>query len=124
VTVEDASRAIATALHIAARLRGSLAALAPWHPFNKGTVQAADAALPDATDAFLKLFENLVNHLQDQVWRRIVVDEGFRDPAEMSRRDIAESMEKTGLLASTQDFLEVVRLRNRLAHLYPDDPGR
>lgn len=124
MTGEDADRAIATATRLAGRLRRSLAALEPYHPFDGPAVLAVDSAAPDATDAFLKRFENLVNHLQDQVWRRIVVEESFRDPAEMSRRDIAEAMEKTGLLRSTRDFLDAVRIRNRLSHLYPDDPGR
>lgn len=101
-----------------------MTALAPYHPFHQQSVLAAEQAAPDASDAFLKRFENLVNHIQDQVWRRIVVEEGFRDPSEMSRRDIAENMEKAGLLRSTQEFVDVVRIRNRLSHLYPDDPAR
>lgn len=75
-------------------------------------------------DAFLKRFENLVNHIQDQIWRRVVVDEGYRDPTELSRRDIADLMEKLGLLSGEQAFREVVRIRNRLARLYPDEPAR
>ena len=121
---DDTAQAVATARRLADRLNRSLATLAPFHPFDGHSVLAADAALPDASDAFLKRYENLVSHLQDQVWRRIVVEEGLRDPAEMSRRDIAEQMERAGLLPDALGFLDAVRIRNRLAHLYPDDPER
>lgn len=120
----DTSHAIRIGTHLAQRLQASLDTLGRFHPFDATRVTEADIAVPDATDAFLKRLENLVNHIQDQVWRRIVVDEGFRDPAEMSRRDIAELMEKITLLPSVAEFREVVRLRNRLSHVYPDDPER
>jgi hypothetical protein len=33
-------------------------------------------------------------------------------------------MEKIAVLPSVVEFREVVRLRNRLSHVYPDDPDR
>ena len=65
-----------------------------------------------------------MSHIQDQVWRRVVVDEGYRGPTELSRRGIVDLMEKIGLLSAEQAFREVVRVRNRLAHLYPEEPAR
>lgn len=121
---EDTARAVRLASHLGGRLAASLAVLARFLPFDAAQVEAVNEQVPDATDAFLKRFENLVNHVQDQAWRLIAVDEGFRDPAEMSRRDIAEFMAKIGLLTSYEDFREVVRIRNRLSHVYPDDPAR
>lgn len=53
-----------------------------------------------------------MNQLQDQVRRRIVAEEGLRDPATMSRRDILDYMEKIGVIASADAFLDVVRARN------------
>ena len=105
-------------------MRDGLAQLAPYLPFDAPSLEAADAALPFATDALLKRFENLVNHLQDQVWRRAAVALSFRDPAAMSRRDLADAMERLGFLPSADAFVEVIRTRNRLSHLYPDDPAR
>ena len=124
MTDEDTLRAVQLASHLGGRLRASLASLVPFLPFDAAQVVAANETMPDATDAFLQPFGNLVNHLQDQAWRLIAVDEGFRDPSEMSRRDIAEFAAKLGLLTSYEDFREVVRVRNRLSQVYPDDPAR
>ena len=37
----------------------------------------------------------------------------------MTARDIANRMEKVGALADARAWLDLVRLRNRLAHEYP-----
>jgi uncharacterized protein YutE (UPF0331/DUF86 family) len=120
----DLANALDDAERIAEALRRSLARLAPSFPFDAARVAGQDEAARTETDAFLKRFENLVNHLQDQVWRRIVAEEGLRDPATMSRRDILDYMEKLGVIASADDVLDVVRVRNRLSHLYPTDAER
>ena len=51
-----------------------------------------------------------------------MVEEGLRDPAEMSRRDIARWSAQP--VPDALAFLDAVRIRNRLAHVYPDDPER
>lgn len=121
---DDLLEAAAITAGLAAKLRDVLVQLAPYLPFDAERVEAVEAANSLLTDAFLKRFENLVNHLQNQLWRRVAVEQGFRNPADMSRRDLADLMEKLGLLASADDFVEVVRVRNRLSHLYPGDPAR
>jgi hypothetical protein len=120
----DLLEAQAITARLAAKLRDVLARLAPYLPFDAERVEAVEADNSLLTDAFLKRFENLVNHLQDQLWRQVAVEQGFRNPADMSRRDLADLMEKLDLLASADDFAEVVRTRNRLSHLYPGDPAR
>lgn len=105
-------------------MRDALDQMQPYIPFNADRVDAVEAANPLLTDAFPKRFENLVNHLQDQLWRRVAVEQGFRDPDRMSRRDLADLMEKLELLPSADEFLDVVRTRNRLPHVYPPDPSR
>ena len=42
----------------------------------------------------------------------------------MSRRDVAELTERLGAIPSARQFREFVTVRNRLAHLYPEDPAR
>lgn len=121
---QDFATALAVTARLATRLRDALDQLEPYIPFDADRVEAVEAANPLLTDAFLKRFENLVNHLQDQLWRRVAVEEGLRDPDRMSRRDLADLMEKLGLLPSADAFLDVVRTRNRLSHVYPPDPGR
>jgi hypothetical protein len=108
---------------IAGRLRRSVAGLAPRVPFDGAAVAGMDEATQDATDAFLKRFESLVAQLQDQVWRHalIALDE---NPEGLSRRDLAERMEKLGLLASAPEFGQAAFLRNRLSHTYPGEPER
>jgi hypothetical protein len=121
---DDLLEALAVTERLAARLRDILTQLAPYLPFDAERVEAVEADNSLLTDAFLKRFENLVNHLQDQLWRQVAVEQGFRDPGDMSRRDLADLMEKFGLLASADAFTEVVRTRNRLSHMYPGDPSR
>jgi uncharacterized protein YutE (UPF0331/DUF86 family) len=49
---------------------------------------------------------------------------GGEDIRELSRREIAELMERLGTLPSARTFRTLVAIRNRLAHVYPDDPER
>lgn len=77
----------------------------------------------DDVDAFLKRFEQLVLTLQDQVFIGLAVREG-ETPREMSRRDVTEVMERLGAIPSARDFRDFVSIRNRLGHLYPEDPAR
>lgn len=121
---DDLSVALAVTKRLADKLRDVLDELAPYLPFDADRVEAVESANSLLTDAFLKRFENLVNHLQDQLWRQAAVEQGFRDPALMSRRDLADLMEKFGLLDSADAFAEVVKTRNRLSHMYPNDPAR
>jgi len=46
------------------------------------------------------------------------------DVAHLSRRDLADLMEKLGIIPSAEDWSRVAVLRNRLAHGYPNDPAR
>ena len=80
-------------------------------------------ARQDDIDAFLKRFEQLVLTLQDQVFVGLAIREG-EDPREMSRRDVVELMERLGAIPSAKQFRDLVAVRNRLAHLYPEDPAR
>lgn len=66
----------------------------------------------------------MVNHLQDQVFRLIVAAEAMRDPRELSRRDTADYMEKLSVIADSDAFFDALRVRNRLSHVYPDEPAK
>lgn len=116
---DDLAEAVATADLLAGRMRDVVARLAPYLPFDAASLATADTELPFASDALLQRFENLVNHLQDQVWRRAAVALSLRDPAEMSRRDLADAMERLGWLASADACVDVVRTRNRLSYSTP-----
>jgi hypothetical protein len=107
----------------AARLRRSLARLQALFPIDAARLQTLDPRRQDDIDAFLKRFEQLVLSLQDQVFVGLAIREG-EDPRELSRRDLAELMERLRAIPSAAEFREFVGIRNRLAHLYPEEPDR
>jgi len=107
----------------ALRLGRSLARLDAFFPIEAGRLQALAPEQQDDIDAFLKRFEQLVLTLQDQVFIGLALREG-EEPREMSRRDVAELMERLGAVRSAQQFRRFVAMRNRLAQLYPEDPAR
>jgi hypothetical protein len=123
VTGLDLPRAVALTT-LAESLRRSRARLAATFPVSGGAVAAFDEATRTEADAFLKRFENLLKHLQDQVFRLVIVAEAVREPSGLSRRDTADHMEKFGVIADSDAFFDALRVRNRLSHVYPDEPAR
>jgi hypothetical protein len=82
------------------------------------------AALDDlrvlAARALLKAVEQ-AQDLLARIFRTYLIAEQV-DLAEMTARDIANRMEKYGMLADAGAWSGLVRLRNRLAHEYPVSP--
>ena len=114
-------RGLAATQRCAARLERSLRRLRTLFPIDAAHLPALDARQQDDIDAFLKRFEQLVLTLQDQVFVGLALQEG-EDPARLSRRDVTELMERLrrdslGRATSVSSCW----IRNRLAHLYPDD---
>ena len=107
----------------AARLQRSLDRLQPVFPIDGAGLQELASERQDDVDAFLKRFEQLVLTLQDQVFVGLALREG-EDPRELSRRDLAELMERMRAIPSADQFRNLVGIRNRLAHLYPEEPDR
>lgn len=118
--LSGALRAMAGCLR---RLEASRAKLGPLFPLRADQLEELDPGEEEALDAFLKRFEQLVAAIQDQMFRAIALAEA-EDLGGMSRRDVAERMERLGAIPSASQFRDLVVLRNRLSHLYPDDPGR
>jgi hypothetical protein len=115
--------AVAAASRIALRLRRSEARFAPVFPLRAADVAAFDEADQEASDALLKRIENLIAHLQDQVWRRVALAEQVTLRLG-SRRELAEHMQRFGLLPAGETFKTAAELRNRLSHEYPTEPAR
>ncbi len=124
MTPLDLPRAVALVARLAESLRRSRERLAAEFPVSGAAVAAFDEATRTEADAFLKRFENLTNHLQDQVFRLVVAAEAVREPGGLSRRDTADYMEKLGVIADSDAFFDALRVRNRLSHVYPDEPAR
>lgn len=116
-------RGLAAAERCAARLERSLRQLGGLLPIDPARLPALDARQQDDVDAFLKRFEQLVLTLQDQLFVGLAIREG-EDPRELSRRDMTELMERLHAIPSADEFRELVMIRNRLAHLYPEEPER
>ncbi|WP_376099191.1 hypothetical protein ACE7GA_10600 [Roseomonas sp. CCTCC AB2023176] len=115
--------AVVTAEHLAARLRRSFDWLSPHLPLDAEALARLDAAQPEFLDAFLLRFENLTNHLQESVFRGIVVEVEERDPTRMSRRDVVELMDRLRYVPSADAFREAGKVRNIPSHVYPDEPA-
>jgi uncharacterized protein YutE (UPF0331/DUF86 family) len=97
--------------------------LAPVFPLDPETLATLTADVEDDLDAFLKRFEQLVNTVQDDMFKAIALT-GGEDVRGLARREIAELMERLGALPSAATFRVLVAIRNRIAHVYPDEPER
>lgn len=126
MTMDEASlawQALLAAAGCARRLERPQKKLAQRFPMNAATIAALPPETEDDLDAFLKRFEQLVNTLQDEIFKAIAVL-GGEDIHGLARREIAELMERLGALPSAATFRTLVAIRNRVAHVYPDDPAR
>ena len=79
-----------------------------------------DATQRTAARALLKVVEQAQDVIA-RIFRTYLLAEQI-DIATMTARDIANRMEKYGLLSSVDQWSALVRLRNRLAHEYPVSP--
>ena len=126
MTAEEAvfaRQALLAASGCARRLERSQKTLASRFPLTAATMTTLPADAEDDVDAFLKRFEQLVNTLQDEVFKAIAVI-GEEDIRPLSRREVSELMERLGALPSAATFRALAAIRNRIAHVYPDDPER
>lgn len=118
-----AGQALRAAEGCARRLARSRQILAGAFPLSAATISAPDPALEDGLDAFLKRFEQLVNSIQDELFK-VVAMVGDEDLRGLSRREVSELMDRLGVLPSAATFRGLVAIRNRIAHVYPEDPDR
>jgi hypothetical protein len=107
----------------AARLRRSLGKVTALSPLTPQVVEGLDPDQQDTVDAFLKRFEQLADLVGLSLFKGLAILEQ-EDVAHLSRRDLADLMEKLGIIPSAEDWSRVAVLRNRLAHGYPNDPAR
>jgi uncharacterized protein YutE (UPF0331/DUF86 family) len=118
-----ARQALRSAEGCARRLARSHGKLSAQFLLSAGQVTALPPDVEDDLDAFLKRYEQLVNAIQDELFKvvAIVGGEGVRG---LARREVAELMARLGALPLAESFRLLVAIRNRIAHSYPDDPGR
>jgi uncharacterized protein YutE (UPF0331/DUF86 family) len=126
VNAEEAAlgrQALGAAEGCARRLARSQQKLATGFPLSPATVRALPPEVEDDLDAFLKRYEQLVNAMQDELFK-VVAIVGGEDIRGLAQREVAELMGRLGVLRSAESFRVLVGIRNRIAHIYPDDPER
>ncbi|MBI2493811.1 MAG: hypothetical protein HYV94_17160 [Candidatus Rokubacteria bacterium] len=117
-----ARQALRSAEGCARRLARSQGKLAAQFPLSPARVMALPPDVEDDLDAFLKRYEQLVNTIQDELFK-VVAIVGGEDVRGLGR-EMAELMDRLGALPSAASFRLLVAIRNRIAHSYPDDPER
>jgi uncharacterized protein YutE (UPF0331/DUF86 family) len=118
-----ARQALRSAEGCARRLARSHGKLSAQFLLSAARVTALPPDVEDDLDAFLKRYEQLVNAIQDELFK-VVAIVGGEDVRGLARREVAELMARLGALPSAESFRLLVAIRNRIAHSYPDDPGR
>src|SRR5262249_34885513 len=118
-----ARQALSSAEGCARRLMRSQTNLAGQFPLAPASVTALSPEVEDDLDAFLKRYEQLVNAIQDELFKAVAIV-GGEDLRSLSRREVAELMDRLGALPSAEGFRVLVAIRNRIAHSYPFDPER
>ena len=118
-----ASQSLRAAEGCARRLVRSQRALAPRFPLSPPAIGALPPEVEDDLDAFLKRYEQLVSVIQDELFKAVAIL-GGEEIRGLARREVTELMDRLGALPSAERFRVIVAIRNRIAHVYPDDPGR
>jgi hypothetical protein len=118
-----ARQALRSAEGCARRLARSQGKLAAQFPLSPARVTTLPPDVEDDLDAFLKRYEQLVNAIQDELFKAVAIV-GGEDVRALARREVAELMDRLGALPSAASFRLLVTIRNRIAHSYPDDPER
>lgn len=116
-------QALRSADGCARRLGRSHCKLSAQFLLSAARVTALPPEVEDDLDAFLKRYEQLVNTIQDELFK-VVAIVGGEDVRGLARREVSELMARLGALPSAESFRLLVAIRNRIAHSYPDDPGR
>jgi hypothetical protein len=110
----DRARVLAVGLDEAAALVGPM-------PLEVARFGALDVVQRAAATALLKRVEQMEDVMM-RLFRTLLRLEAV-DTAELFNRDVANHMEKLGILPDAARWMTVVRLRNRLVHEYPIGQG-
>jgi uncharacterized protein YutE (UPF0331/DUF86 family) len=126
VTTDEAAlahQALRAAAGCVRRLVRSQRTLAAQFPLSPATIGVLSPDVEDDLDAFLKRYEQLVSIVQDELFKAVAIL-GGEEVRGLARREVTELMDRLGALPSAERFRVIVAIRNRIAHVYPDDPGR
>ena len=108
---------------VARHLKRYLDFVYPVYPLTAKSIEAIDDAMVEHLDAMLKRYEQMLTMLGEHLFKLVAVLE--MDPsAGQTKRDLANFMEKVGVVKSAQEFSDCADVRNRLTHLYPFNPEK
>lgn len=101
---------------------GQVAHLFPIPPdrLDSGSGSALSDLEDSLTTAFLKRFQDMVDVLSRRLMRSIAQMSG-EDTAALLARDIANLMEKIGIITDRDQWLSIIALRTAIVHDYADD---
>ena len=91
---------------------------APFTPERVGALEQ-DPDLAERVDAFVSRFGRLQDTLGDKLLPLLLTALGEKTGAAIDNLDRAERL---GLIASTDQWMEMRRLRNQMVHEYVEDP--
>ena len=114
---------LAASRKVALRLSTSMRRIEGIFPLSSASMDALEEDDEERIDAFLFRFNSLVGMVQDQLTRSVLEVEE-EDVTDASRRDKRNLMEKLGAFRPEYEFGVIAELRNRLSHVYPDDPQK
>ena len=115
---------IASAPLVAPRVANNLAAslreLGSRHPFSEDWLESLDPSWRVPLDAFLKRFENAVE-AGGRLFRAALT-QAREDHRGLSTGEVADLMERLGLIDSSDRSAAIVAARNAVAHEYSVEP--
>lgn len=103
------------------RLAASIEKLRAFIPLSADDIDRLPEDRQESLDAFLKRFEQLVDIIDNRLFRGLALLEQ-EDISDKSKRDLTLLMEKWGVLTNADAWSGCSILRNRLAHDYPAAP--
>ena len=123
-TPQDVLRGVLEVSHrIASRLAWSSGRVAVFMPLSIASLAGLKDEEVERLDAFLLRYASLTGAVQDQVTKALLRLEE-EDLSDKTRKDQRLLLEKAGALDPAMEFGNIAELRNRLAHVYPDDPEK
>jgi hypothetical protein len=87
---------------------------------NIESIDLNDFEVIKTVDTFVFRFMKLQDYVGNRLFKAFLITVGdYADT--MSFVDVLDKLEKLGIVSSTEEWLKIRKLRNKLAHEYPDE---
>ena len=98
----------------------SMEKMAYLFPLSLGTLDDITNEQKESIDAYIFRYTQSVSMMQDHIFKSIAIAEQ-EDLSDKSNRDKSLLMEKLGAIESADSFGSATILRNKFAHVYPEE---